>query len=251
MPENIYTDMLKRNNKDLPHVDLYVCGFPCQAFSTSGLRLGTKDPRAKIIPKMLDTISKSKPKICILENVKGFINIEAGEPVKLLLKTLEKIGYNVHHSLYNTKNYGIPQNRERIYFVCIRKDLQKKIFEKPREVKMKAFEDILIDDRVHDKPVSKMYNKNFHKIKSNTKIITPYNYYTPYQDISPTLDTACSYFFIIKQNRVLYEKEALQLQGFRKNFKQVVSRNQMMKQVGNSMSVNVVKKIIKEALLCI
>jgi DNA (cytosine-5)-methyltransferase 1 len=125
-PEKKYIDMLKRNNSELPSVDLYVCGFPCQAFSNMGNRLGTKDPRAKIIPKMIDTIKHSKPKICILENVRGFLNIENGVPKENLLKDLENLNYRVYYSLYNTKNYGLPQNRERVYFVCIRRDVQKK-----------------------------------------------------------------------------------------------------------------------------
>jgi DNA (cytosine-5)-methyltransferase 1 len=96
--EIVYEDMLKRDNTKLPNIDLYVCGFPCQSFSNMGNRLGTNDPRSKIIPKMIDTIKHSKPKVCVLENVKGFINIEKGEPMKLLIKNLEKLNYNVRSS---------------------------------------------------------------------------------------------------------------------------------------------------------
>lgn len=71
-PEKIYIDMLDRNDKELPHVDIYVCGFPCQSFSLAGKRLGLLDPRKSVINSMLNTIEISKPKIIILENVKGF-----------------------------------------------------------------------------------------------------------------------------------------------------------------------------------
>jgi DNA (cytosine-5)-methyltransferase 1 len=251
-PEKVYIDMLERNNKELPHVDLYVCGFPCQSFSTMGNRLGTKDPRACIIPKMIDTIKNSRPKICILENVRGFVNIEQGIPMKNLLIVLETLGYNVYHSLYNTKNYGLPQNRERVYFVCIRRDLQKKEYQKPKECKMKTFESILVDTKVHlSGGVEGSYLKNLHKIKENTKIIKRDNYYFPIEFVSPTLDTNCRQFMIIKQNRNLLPKEALRLQGFNSNFKQVVTDSQLMKQLGNSMSVNVLKKILREAIDCI
>lgn len=250
-PEVSYTDMLKRDNTKLPHVDLYVCGFPCQAFSNMGNRLGTSDPRAKIIPKMIDTIKHCLPKICILENVRGFLNIENGIPMKHLINEITKLNYNIHYSLYNTKNYGLPQNRERVYFVCIRKDLQKKEYVKPKECAMKPFESILENLDIKKDPIPLTYLKNLHKIKTHTKIIKRDNYYSPVEYMSPTLDTTCNYFFIIEQKRPIYCKEALKLQGFDKNFKQVVSNNQFMKQIGNSMSVNVLKKIIASCFKCI
>jgi DNA (cytosine-5)-methyltransferase 1 len=243
--------MLSRNNKELPHVDIYVCGFPCQAFSNMGNRLGTKDPRAKIIPKMIDTILHSKPKICILENVRGFINIEGGKPMNSLIKTLEKLNYNVNYSLYNTKNYGLPQNRERVYFVCIRKDIQKKEYIKPSYKIMKSFESILIDKKIYSGEIPDMYKKNnIVKNKSDIHIINNnYNKLQYMKNISPTLTTTSKYY-IFEKNRNITLEETLKLQGFPSNFKQVVSNNQLMKQIGNSMSVNVLKVIIQEALKC-
>lgn len=251
-PEKNYTDMLLRNNLDLPHVDLYLCGFPCQAFSNMGNRLGTKDPRAKIIPKMIDTIKNSKPKVCILENVKGFINIEKGIPMKNLLNELEKLEYKVYYSIYNTKNYGLPQNRERVYFICIRKDIQKKEYVKPKECKMKTFESILVDKKIQLGEIPDMYRfNNIVKTKKDLHFINNnYNKLQYMKNISPTLTTTSKYY-ILELNRTMDIRESLRLQGFSDKFKQVVSNNQMMKQVGNSMSVNVLKCIIKEAMKCI
>lgn len=250
-PEKIYEDMLERNNQEVPHVDLYICGFPCQAFSSMGNRKGMGDARAKIIPKMIDTIKSSKPKICILENVKGFTNIEKGIPMKNLLNELELLGYIVYYSFYNTKNYGLPQNRERVYFVCIRKDLQKKEYVKPKEREMKPFESILVDQSINPGELPNSYRKHLKILKPNTKIVKRDNYYFPVENVSVTLDTNCCYFYIIKQNRKLLPIEALRLQGFPDSFKQVVSNYRIMKQVGNSMSVNVLKCIIGEVLNCI
>jgi DNA (cytosine-5)-methyltransferase 1 len=251
-PKKVYIDMLTRNNSELPHVDLYVCGFPCQAFSNMGNRLGTKDPRAKIIPKMIDTIKISKPKVCILENVRGFMNIEKGIPMKNLLNGLEKLGYKVYHSSYNTKNYGLPQNRERVYFICIRKDLQKKEYIKPKECLMKTFESILVDSKVQPGEIPNMYKSNT-IINSGNDIHIINNNYNKLQymkNISPTLTTTSKYY-ILELNRTMDIKESLRLQGFSDKFKQVVSNNQLMKQTGNSMSVNVLKCIIKEVLKCL
>lgn len=251
--ETVYPDMLKRNSSLLPHVDLYVCGFPCQAFSNMGRRRGMSDPRSKIIPKMVQAIRYSKPKVCILENVRGFLNIQGGKPLRDLVGALEGIGYDVSYELYNTRDYGLPQSRIRVYFVCIRRDIQKKKYIVPEKTSEKhiPFESILDDTFVHSGKIPDVYKKNIHRIRPGTKIITPFNYYAPILNVSPTLLSNCYTFYIIKQNRLLSEKEALRLQGFRASFKQVVSRNQLMKQVGNAMSVNVLKPIIKEALGCV
>lgn len=255
-PDKIYHDMMDRNHRELPHVDLYVCGFPCQSFSLAGKRLGTSDPRASVIGAMVDTIKHSKPKIIILENVKGFRSIEDGVPMKDLLSILEKL-YDVNVSVYNTKKYGLPQNRERIYFVGIRKDLQKKAFVKPKEVKMKPLTDIVdsslsnenatikqeyIDKlRLHDNIDYNIVNMNF--IHSNKSPIA-------YRGFSSTLmTTGPPYIYELKREFTI--KELLQLQGFPKKFKVVVGKTQIIKQIGNSMSVCVLKKIIKEALKCI
>jgi len=249
--EQVFTDMTSRQNKGLPLVDLYVCGFPCQSFSLAGKRLGLGDPRTSVIPSMLETIKESKPKVIILENVIGFKSIDNGAPFALLLSILEK-NYNVNVNIYNTKDYGLPQNRKRIYFVGIRKDVQKKEFIRPKTVKMKSIESIIENNnKIESSQMPAMYNKNVKKIKEDTKILTPYNYYNPVRNISPTIVTRCSYFFLIKQNRSISILELLQLQGFPKKFKVVVSKTQITKQIGNSMSVCVVKKIIKEALECI
>lgn len=250
-PEMVFDDMMNRDNKFLPHVDVYVCGFPCQSFSLAGKRLGTKDPRANVIPKMLDTIEHSKPKICILENVRGFMNIEKGVPCVSLIESLKKLGYTVNSDIYNTKNYGIPQNRERIYIVAIRNNVHKRKYAKPSHIPMKLFDDLIVDKTIHMGKIPEMYQKNVRKLKPMTQIITSRNYYSPIENISPTLGTSCREFYLVKYNRLINLKEALKLQGFPKNFKQVVSRTQFSKQIGNSMSVNVVKEIMKNALKCI
>jgi DNA (cytosine-5)-methyltransferase 1 len=255
-PEKVYTDMLVRHNKELPHVDLYVCGFPCQTFSLAGRRLGLDDPRPSVISSMLDTVAKSKPKIVILENVTGFKSIDSGKPYALLIQELSK-EYNVAASIYNTKDYGLPQNRKRIYFVCIRKDIQKKKFVKPSEVKMKSLESIINDKVVGEKiplTVEQIGKLRFNKDAKYNIINTGFLSWNPSPICSnlivPTILTSNQHF-IYELKRPFTISELLQLQGFPKNFKVVVSNTQIIKQIGNSMSVCVLKKIIKEALLCI
>lgn len=255
-PQEVFIDMTTRNNSILPHPDLYVCGFPCQSFSTAGKRLGLEDPRQSVIPAMIDTISKTKPKIIILENVRGFKSIDDGKPYALLTEILSK-DYFLYASIYNTKDYGLPQNRERIYFVGVRRDFQKKEFVKPSPVKMKSLESIIDDKLVGTKPILSQeqiikvrINKDAKYNIINTCFIgikrctIGSNYY------SPTLLTAITPV-IYELKRQFNVKELLQLQGFPKKFKVVVSKSQIVKQIGNSMSVCVLKKIIKEALKCL
>jgi DNA (cytosine-5)-methyltransferase 1 len=250
-PEIFFDDMLSRNNKSLPHLDLYICGFPCQSFSLAGKRLGTSDPRSGIIPKMMETIHYSRPKICILENVRGFMNIEKGVPCKKLMDFLSNEGYSTDCSLYNTKYYGIPQNRERMYIVAIRKDIKIKDYKKPEHLPMKPFDDLILDKKIHKEEIPSIYKKNLHKLKPFTKVISAKNYYSPMEHVSNTLDTTCRYLYIVKYNRAITIEEALSLQGFPRKFNICVSTTQIMKQIGNTMSVNVLKEIMKEALKCV
>jgi DNA (cytosine-5)-methyltransferase 1 len=253
-PHKIYEDILNRNHKELPRVDIYVCGFPCQSFSMVGKRLGTSDPRSNVINEMVASIKASKPKIIILENVRGFLSIEGGKPLEKLKKILGK-EYNLDVSLYNTKDYGLPQTRTRVYFVGIRRDLQKKPFVKPSEVKMKPLTDI-VDSNVRGSKThksmsmidkSKRYKDCFYNI-INMGFLT-YGRGAS-KDKCPAIITGNPHF-IYELNRVFSLKELLQLQGFPKSFKVVVTPTQIIKQIGNSMSVCVVKKVIQETLMCI
>jgi site-specific DNA-cytosine methylase len=116
---------------------------------------------------------------------------------------------------------------------------------------MKSFESILIDKKIYSGEIPDMYKKNnIVKNKSDIHIINNnYNKLQYMKNISPTLTTTSKYY-IFEKNRNITLEETLKLQGFPSNFKQVVSNNQLMKQIGNSMSVNVLKVIIQEALKC-
>lgn len=116
-PETLYTDITQRDHTKLPYVDIYVCGFPCQPFSSLGKRLGTNDSRGNIMLHCIETIKHSKPTLFILENVKRFKTIEKSQPFNFLIQQLESLNYNVAHFVLNTKDYGLPQNRERIYII--------------------------------------------------------------------------------------------------------------------------------------
>ena len=98
--------------------DLLCAGFPCQPFSTAGNKKGFDDDRGGIIFKIIDICKKYKPKIVILENVSNLIILENGKPLKRICEEFNNIGYYVSYKKLNATDFGVPQNRERVFIVC-------------------------------------------------------------------------------------------------------------------------------------
>jgi len=112
-----YGDATKINTADLPDFDLLVGGFPCQAFSIAGKRAGFEDTRGTLIFDVVRILRDKRPRYFILENVKGLLSHEGGKTFSHILEILTDTGYDVSWSIHNSKNYGVPQNRERIYLI--------------------------------------------------------------------------------------------------------------------------------------
>jgi DNA (cytosine-5)-methyltransferase 1 len=245
-PIHVYTDITKRDNTNLPYVDLYVAGFPCQSFSIAGQRKGFNDERGQIFYYCLDTINTIQPKYFILENVKGLYHHDKGNTFKIILDELNKTNYNIYHQILNAKHYDSPQSRPRVYIVGVRKNLNKP-FEFPKPIPLTTTLSSIID----------YTDMTQHPCKPRVKHITD------------QLDISKSFFdlgFINFHKRVNTEyadcicaatqmyngsigrhaniKELLRLQGFPDNFNQVVSNAQMKKQIGNSMNVRVLEHLL-------
>ena len=112
-----YGDATKINERELPDFDLLVGGFPCQAFSIAGKRLGFKETRGTLFFDIARILSHKKPKRFVLENVRDLFSHDSGRTFQTILRVLSDIGYMVQWELLNSKNFGVPQNRERIYLV--------------------------------------------------------------------------------------------------------------------------------------
>lgn len=251
-PEKIYNDITMRNHSELPDTDIYVCGFPCQPFSLMGHKEGTNDPRGNIMKECISVIKRKQPNIFILENVKNFKFIEKGVPFKYLVNTLSEIKnndeevYNVYHDILNTRDYGIPQNRERIFIIGIKKVIQTQDYTTPIKIDMKPLEEFILDKTIHNLTINKQLYKNLIIINNELNcIVTSCNYYYPIKNVSPTLTTYCSIYYHTTYKRYLTWNECLLLQGFPNNFNKVISNFQMFKQIGNSMSVNVLVALFK------
>ena len=150
-------DITKVNVFNLPKdIDLLTYGFPCQDISLAGKQKGmfNKDgtlTRSGLFFKALDVIEYVKPKIAIAENVKALTSKKFTEEFKTVLDSLEKAGYHNYWKVLNAKDYGIPQNRERVFIVSIRKDIDHNMFEFPKpyslEKRLKDFLEPYVDEK--------------------------------------------------------------------------------------------------------
>jgi len=248
-PEIIFGDIAKRDIRDVPNIDLYICGFPCQPFSSAGKRRGLKDKRGSVFYSCIEVIENKQPKYFILENVKGILGNDGGKTWKIIeeeLLELEKYGYVIKWKILNTKDYGIPQNRERLFIVgCKNKD-----FEWPKKIKIKPIKTYIdYKDKNKYETNRKYFSKILKTIPSGSVFIDnnflKLNKFVDSDKWSPCLNTQNG-LWNVPIGRYANIKERLRLQGFPITFKQVVSDTQMNKQIGNSMSVNVLKAIFKE-----
>ena len=254
-PKKIYTDITKRKHALLPDIDMYVCGFPCQPFSLMGNKMGTEDSRSNIMYQCIKVIEKKLPKIFILENVKNFKFIENGTPFNYLINQLKKIknqnkelAYNVSFDILNTKDYGIPQNRARIFIIGIRKDIEILPYTTPDKLQIKPLDDFIIDKTIcNNTKIPNTIKKKLDEINNQPNYICPCsNFSVSMKNQTPTLTTNCGSFFHSTYKRYLTTKECFLLQGFSINFVQVISNTQIFRQIGNSMSVNVLKALFQK-----
>ena len=110
-------DITKIEAKDIPDHDILTAGFPCQSFSIAGHRKGFNDTRGTLFFDIARILKVKKPQYFLLENVKGLISHGKGKTLQVILDTLQELGYGVDYKVLNTKDYGLPQNRQRIFLV--------------------------------------------------------------------------------------------------------------------------------------
>ena len=114
----IQGDITKISVSDIPKFDMLLAGFPCQPFSNAGLKKGFDDTRGTLFFYIAEIIKFHMPQVVFLENVKGLKNHDKGNTYRTIEHSLEKMGYSVYSKVLNAKDFGVPQNRERIYIVA-------------------------------------------------------------------------------------------------------------------------------------
>lgn len=133
---DIAGDITKIGERDVPAFDFCLAGFPCQAFSIAGSKMGFEDnykgmTRGTLFLDVARICDYHKPKVIFCENVKGLAMHDKGRTFRVITKTFEDLGYSVFHKVLNSKDFGVPQNRERIYIVCFRGDVAPERFDFP------------------------------------------------------------------------------------------------------------------------
>jgi len=145
-----YGDCTKINPLELPDFDLLTAGFPCQAFSVAGKGLGELDTRGTLFNEIIRIAEVKKPKYMLLENVKGLTTKKHKATFEKILSELERIGYNVKWKVLNSKEHSIPQNRERVFFVCQKKG-EYINFNFPHKEELKIFLKDILEPEVDEK----------------------------------------------------------------------------------------------------
>lgn len=129
-------DITKIDEKDVPSFDICLAGFPCQAFSLAGKHMGFDDDykgvcRGTLFMDVARICEEHKPKVIFCENVKGLVIHDKGRTFEVIRKTFESLGYKVFFKVLNSRDFGVPQNRERIYIVSFRNDIAPETFDFP------------------------------------------------------------------------------------------------------------------------
>ncbi len=112
-----YGDITKIDATTLPDFDLLVGGFPCQSFSIAGKRMGFEDTRGTLFFEIARILRAKRPRLLVLENVKGLLSHDNGKTFGTIIATLDELGYDLQWQVLNSKNHGVPQNRERVFIV--------------------------------------------------------------------------------------------------------------------------------------
>lgn len=163
-PKHYFVDSYNADYENVENVDVFLSSPPCQSFSLAGKRLGESDPRGLLFFETLRFINCNKPKYFIIENVKGLLSDSGGETFRNWIQLLgqsengntfmfpheDSLMYNLHWKVLNTKNYGLPQNRERVFLIGIRKDLPND-FVFPKEIPLELRLKDLLEESVDDK----------------------------------------------------------------------------------------------------
>ena len=151
-------DITKISVDDIPDFDICLAGFPCQAFSLAGQRKGFKDDykgmaRGTLFFDVARICERKKPKVIFCENVKGLTIHDKGRTFEIITETLKQIGYKPFEQILNSRDFGVPQNRERIYIVAFRNDIAPEDFIFPTPVDSSK----RIKDIIEEKPVAAKY----------------------------------------------------------------------------------------------
>ena len=257
---HIFGDIKQIDASDVPDHDILLAGFPCQPFSQAGLKKGFTDTRGTLFFDIERILLAKQPKAFLLENVKQLKGHDKGRTFQTIIDHLNKAGYKVFYEILKARDFGVPQNRERIYIVGF---LDHNInFEFPKPTNLPTRVGDILDDVVDEKYTisDKLWSGHKRRKELNKLNGKGFGYGLFNKESAYTNTISARYYkdgseILIEQEdknpRKLTPREAARLQGFPEEYVIPVSDAQAYKQFGNSVAVPVIKAIatqMKKAL---
>lgn len=254
-------DITKITNEEIPDFDILLGGFPCQPFSQAGLKKGFSDTRGTLFFEIERIIKAKRPKAFLLENVKQLRGHDKGRTLKVILEHLDALDYQVTYDVLRAADFGVPQNRERIYIVGFDRryygldDKYKFPFPEPTHQKTRLGD--ILENNVDEKYTisQKLYEGHIRRKIEHQKKGNGFGFSLFNADSEYTNTISARYYkdgseILIDQGpdippRKLTPRECARLQGFPESFIIPVSDTQAYKQFGNSVAVPVIRAIAK------
>jgi DNA (cytosine-5)-methyltransferase 1 len=260
--EDIDTDISEIGESipsDFPEHDLLLAGFPCQPFSHAGLRKGFDDIRGTLFFSIAAIVEARRPKVLLLENVRGLKGHDQGFTFRRIKETLEALGYVFNAKVLNARDFGLPQNRNRLFMVCLRDDLPGAFdyeFPEPTHAREDLRVGDFLDSRVDAKYTisDKLWEGHKRRKTANTQNGKGFGYQLFNGESQYVATISARYYkdgseVLIEQKgknpRKLTPNEARRLQGFPEDFKLPDSEVQAYRQFGNAVPVNVIHALAK------
>ncbi len=245
-------DITAIDAKDIPDHDILLAGFPCQPFSIIGHRKGFEDTRGTLFFYIARILEAKKPTIFLLENVKLLAGHNNGKTLKRIMAALRDLGYYADFRVLNALDFGLPQKRERIFIVGLKKPCS---FDWPKGgISMTPLKEIL-EDNVPEQYYASEYIR-MNRLKKHKPTEEPTIWHEnkaghisayPY---SCALRAGASYnYLLVNGVRRLTPREMLRLQGFPDSYKIICNYSQTRKQAGNSLPVPVAKAVLKNLFI--
>lgn len=256
-----YGDITKIKSEDIPNHDILVGGFPCQAFSQAGKKLGFKDTRGTLFFEIARILHDKRPKAFLLENVKNLTTHDKGRTFRVILDALKELDYEVYFRTYKARDFGVPQNRERIYIVGFdKKEISNySDFKFPSPLESHTCVGDILEANVDDKyTISDQLWEGHQRRKEKNSIEGKGFGYTLFNETSPYTNTLSARYYkdgseiLIEQKgknpRKITPREAARLQGFPEEFVIPVSDTQAYRQFGNSVAVPTIHAIAENII---
>lgn len=259
-------DITKIAAEEIPPHDILCGGFPCQAFSVSGKRLGFDDTRGTLFFDIARIVKHHNPKVVFMENVKNLVRHDKGRTFKVVCGTMEELGYTMFSKVLNSGDFGVPQHRERIYMVCFRNDilqggtftfpyvkevsaLKYLLEKKPKDAKVINRKDIQIYKKVSN--IEELPNRPIqigivNKGGQGERIYDPIGHAITLSAYGGGAGAKTGLYLVNGVVRKLSSRECARLQGFPDDFIIHPNQQQAYKQFGNSVTINVLQHIVGE-----